>query len=236
MKRLFDLSLSAMGLLVSLPLWALIAVSIKLEDGGPVFYGQERVGKGGRRFKLWKFRSMTPHTGRQCVRQAVCNDKRITSVGRFIRARAMDEWPQLWNIFKGDMSFVGPRPLLPEEIEVHCPDQIVGLEDIPGYEARHQVSPGLTGLAQIFAPRDLPRRQKFRLDLLYIKKQSFRIDMWFIALSFWITFRGKCGQPWVRRQSVRKTRHTAPAYALNWRYSPSRLENGVVALFTYFFG
>ena len=191
-KRFFDVSLSGIGLLLSAPLWVLIAISIKLEDGGPVFYGQERVGRGGTRFKNWKFRSMTPNTGGEfAVRQAEHNDKRVTTVGRILRATAMDELPQLWNIFKGDMSFVGPRPLLPEELEVNGSGEVIPLETIPGYEARHQVIPGLTGLAQIFAPRDLPRRQKFRLDLLYIKKQCFLTDMRFIALSFWITFRGK---------------------------------------------
>jgi lipopolysaccharide/colanic/teichoic acid biosynthesis glycosyltransferase len=191
-KRLFDVSLSGLGLLFSAPLWALIALCIKLEDGGPIFFGHDRVGKGGQRFKNWKFRSMTPDKGRHStLRQAAQNDKRVTRVGRIIRATAMDELPQLWNIFKGDMSFVGPRPLMPHEIEVHGDGEVVPIEKIPGYEARHQVIPGLTGLAQIFAPRDLPRRQKFRLDLLYIKKQSFLTDIRFVALSFWITFRGK---------------------------------------------
>ena len=191
-KRLFDISLSFAGLLLSAPLWPLIAAAIKLEDGGPVFYGQERVGKGGVHFKSWKFRSMTPDPERRGeIQQATSNDKRVTAVGRLLRATAMDELPQLWNIFAGDMSFVGPRPLLPRELEVHGSGEAVALEQIPGYHARHQVTPGLTGLAQIFAPRDLPRRQKFRLDLLYIKKQSLTTDLRFIALSFWITFRGK---------------------------------------------
>jgi lipopolysaccharide/colanic/teichoic acid biosynthesis glycosyltransferase len=192
LKRVFDVSLAGLGLLLSSPLWVLIAASIKLEDGGPVFYSQERVGKDCKRFKNWKFRSMTPDSSSGGkVRQAMQNDKRITKVGGLLRTTAMDELPQLWNIFKGDMSFVGPRPLAPEEIEVHGDGTVVPLKAIPGYEARHRVTPGLTGLAQIFAPRDLPRRQKFRLDLLYIKKQSFITDMRFVALSFWITFRGK---------------------------------------------
>ena len=191
-KRLFDISLSFTGLLLSAPFWPLIAAAIKLEDSGPVFYGQERVGKDGLLFKSWKFRSMTCDPDRRDeIQQAASNDKRVTAVGRLLRATAMDELPQLWNIFAGDMSFVGPRPLLPRELEVHGSGEVVALEQIPGYHARHQVTPGLTGLAQIFAPRDLPRRQKFRLDLLYIKKQSLVTDIRFIALSFWITFRGK---------------------------------------------
>jgi lipopolysaccharide/colanic/teichoic acid biosynthesis glycosyltransferase len=191
-KRLFDIGLSFTGLLLSAPLWPLIAAAIKLEDGGPIFYGQERVGKGGVTFKSWKFRSMTADPERrEELQQAAKNDKRVTKVGGLLRATAMDELPQLWNIFTGEMSFVGPRPLMPREFEVHGSGEAIALQEIPGYQARHGITPGLTGLAQIFAPRDLPRKQKFRLDLLYIKKQSLKTDIWFIVLSFWITFRGK---------------------------------------------
>jgi lipopolysaccharide/colanic/teichoic acid biosynthesis glycosyltransferase len=191
-KRLFDLPLAALGLLASAPLWPCVALAIKLDDGGPVFYGQHRVGRGGRAFKSWKFRSMVPDSDERFgPLQARAGDSRVTRVGRVLRATALDELPQLWNIFKGDMSFVGPRALVPEEIEVHGDAALVPLEKIPGYEQRHRVRPGLTGLAQIYADRDIPRRSKFRYDLLYIKKQSFWLDLKLIALSFWITFRGK---------------------------------------------
>jgi lipopolysaccharide/colanic/teichoic acid biosynthesis glycosyltransferase len=123
--------------------------------------------------------------------QAVANDPRVTKVGRLLRASAMDELPQLVNIFKGDMSFVGPRALRPNEKEVrggHGPESIAG---IPGYDARHAVRPGLTGLAQVYLPGETPRRRKFRYDLLYIRKGSFWLDLKLVALSFWITFRGK---------------------------------------------
>jgi lipopolysaccharide/colanic/teichoic acid biosynthesis glycosyltransferase len=191
-KRLFDLSLAALGLVGSAPLWPFVALAIKLNDGGPVFYGQRRVGEGGLSFKSWKFRSMIPNSDQRFgPLQARSGDSRVTRVGRVLRATALDELPQLWNILKGDMSFVGPRALVPEEIEVNGGEELVPLEKIPGYEARHRVRPGLTGLAQVYAPRDLPRRHKFKYDLLYIKKQSFRFDLKLIALSFWITFRGK---------------------------------------------
>jgi lipopolysaccharide/colanic/teichoic acid biosynthesis glycosyltransferase len=127
--------------------------------------------------------------------QARDRDPRITRVGRLLRATAMDELPQLWNIFRGDMSFVGPRALLPEEIEVSGDGLRVPIEEIPGYEARHRVRPGLTGLAQVFAPRDIPRRHKFKLDLLYVRRQSFWLDLKLVAVSFWISFRGT----WERR-------------------------------------
>ena len=105
----------------------------------------------------------------------------------------MDELPQLWNIFRGDMSFVGPRALLPVEIETGDggSKEAVPIVQIPGYEKRTTVTPGLTGIAQIFAPRDIVRKHKFTYDLLYIKKQSFKLDLKLILLSFWITFRGK---------------------------------------------
>ena len=219
-KRAFDVLLAGLGLLGSAPLWALIALGIRLDDGGPVFYAQMRVGKGGRRFRSYKFRSMIPDADRWFgPLQAGQDDHRVTRMGCFLRATALDELPQLWNIFKGDMSFVGPRALMPAEIEVaeraskprvatvtmpgagfelRGPramfaevDEMVPLEKIPGYEERHRVRPGLTGLAQIYADRDIPRRYKFRYDLLYIKTQSFWLDLKLIALSFWITFRGK---------------------------------------------
>jgi lipopolysaccharide/colanic/teichoic acid biosynthesis glycosyltransferase len=120
MKRLFDIFLSSIGLIGSARLWIVFALAIKLEDRGPVFYRQERVGKNGRIFKALKFRSMIPdaekHTGAVWASE---NDPRVTKVGRILRATAMDELPQLLNIFKGDMSFVGPRALRPQEREVH---------------------------------------------------------------------------------------------------------------------
>jgi len=190
-KRALDIALSGAGLLLSAPLWLLVAAAIKLEDGGPVFYPQERVGLNGGVFRAMKFRSMVPDAeARTGAVQASENDPRVTRVGRLLRATAMDELPQLWNILVGDMSFVGPRPLRPGEIEVAGDGGLVPLSEIPGYDARHRVRPGLTGLAQVYAPRDIPRTSKFRLDLLYLQKASFWLDLKLIALSFWITGRG----------------------------------------------
>lgn len=208
MKRLFDVSLSAAGLILSSPLWAVIALLVKLSDLGPVFYRQERVGRGGRRFTSWKFRSMVPDSdARFGPLQAGPSDPRVTRVGRILRATAMDELPQIWSIFKGDMSFVGPRALLPAEAEVNGRGQVVPIEQIPGYERRHRVTPGLTGLAQIYADRDIPRRHKFRYDLLYIRRQSFWLDVRLILLSFWITFHGT----WERRGRKVGRRARTPA-------------------------
>jgi lipopolysaccharide/colanic/teichoic acid biosynthesis glycosyltransferase len=190
-KRAFDIALSGSGLVVSAPLWLAFAAAIKLEDGGDVFYGQERVGRDARAFRVLKFRSMVQDAeAASGPKQASTNDPRITRVGHWLRATAMDELPQLWNILRGDMSFVGPRALRPGEIEVQGDGRVERLEDVPGFERRCQVRPGLTGIAQIFAARDIPRRQKFRYDGLYLRKQGLWLDLRLIALSFWITFRG----------------------------------------------
>ena len=190
-KRIFDASLAALGLVLSSPLWLLIPIAIKLEDGGPVFFPQERVGLGGRVFAALKFRSMRPNaealTGPV---QATENDPRITRIGRVLRGTAMDELPQLLNILRGDMSFVGPRPLRPGEVDVRGDGQMMRLDEIPGYHERHGVRPGLTGLTQVYAPRDISRTGKFRLDRLYLKRASFCLDLRLILLSFWITARG----------------------------------------------
>lgn len=190
-KRTLDVALSGAGLIVSMPVWAVIAMAIKLDDGGEVFYSQPRVGEGGRIFSVFKFRSMVPDAdARGGARQASAGDPRITRVGRWLRATAMDELPQLWSIFRGDMSFVGPRALRPEEIEVDAGGARISVDSVPGFAERSAVQPGLTGIAQIYAPRDVSRRQKFRLDRLYIRRQSFLLDLKLLLVSFWITMRG----------------------------------------------
>jgi lipopolysaccharide/colanic/teichoic acid biosynthesis glycosyltransferase len=191
-KRALDVCLSGIGLLVSSPIWLLVAAIIRLEDGGAVFYRQERVGQGGRTFDALKFRSMRPDAesaGRAV--QATRNDPRVTRIGRIMRATALDELPQLWNIFVGDMSFVGPRALRPQEVETNGTGELLTIDEIPGGRERHRVKPGLTGIAQIFAPRDITRRNKFRYDRVYIRRQGFWFDVRLILLSFWITARGK---------------------------------------------
>jgi lipopolysaccharide/colanic/teichoic acid biosynthesis glycosyltransferase len=186
-----DIVLSSAGLALSLPAAVVAAAAIKVYDGGPVFYSQERVGIGGRVFQAWKFRSMRPDAEASVgAVQAAHRDPRVTPVGRVLRATAFDELPQLWNILRGDMSFVGPRALRPGEIEVGGDGREVPLAAVPGFRARCRVPPGLTGVAQIYAPRDVPRRQKFRYDRVYIRRQSFWLDVRLILLSFWITARG----------------------------------------------
>lgn len=195
-KRAFDIVLAGLGLIVSLPVWGIIAAMIKCNDGGPVFFYDQRVGRGGEVFPVLKFRTMVPDADQRFgPRQATVEDVRITRVGKLLRATALDELPQLWNILRGDMSFVGPRALRVGEILTRGDGEIVVLDSIAGYERRHRVAPGLTGLAQIYADRDIPPRQKFRYDVLYMQRQSLWLDVRLILLSFWITFRGG----WERR-------------------------------------
>jgi lipopolysaccharide/colanic/teichoic acid biosynthesis glycosyltransferase len=191
MKRIFDICLAAAGLIVSVPLWAVIALAVKIEDGGPVFFLQDRVGRHGRTFRALKFRSMVRDAEqRSGAVQATENDPRVTRTGRILRATAFDELPQLINILIGDMSFVGPRPLRPGEVDTTSA-HFVPLDAIPGYGERHQVRPGLTGLAQVHAPRDVPRDEKFRYDIEYVRSRTPWLDLQLILLSFWISLRGR---------------------------------------------
>ena len=191
-KRLFDIVVAAAGLIVFAPAAALIAAAIKIEDGGPVFFTQQRVGKDCRVFAAFKFRSMIVDAERRTgAVQATADDPRVTRVGRLLRATAFDELPQLWNILRGEMSVVGPRPLRPDEADTTADGVMLPLRSIRGYESRHRVRPGLTGLAQVYAPRDLPRTGKFRYDLFYISRAGICLDVRLIATSFWITLRGK---------------------------------------------
>lgn len=191
-KRAFDILLSSAGLVLSSPGWAFLSILVFLEDGGPVFYCQERIGRKGRIFKAYKFRSMIPEAEKDTGPvQAEEGDVRVTRIGRLMRGTAMDELPQLLNILKGDMSFVGPRALRPAEKEVRGNPSALAIEAIPGYAERAAVKPGLTGLAQVFLPGEAPRRLKFKYDVLYIRRMSPALDFKLIFLSFWITFRGK---------------------------------------------
>jgi lipopolysaccharide/colanic/teichoic acid biosynthesis glycosyltransferase len=186
------MGLAGLGLLFSAPLWAIASLAIKLEDGGPVFFRQERWGRGKRPIRVYKFRTMVPNAKPDGVTvQATADDPRITLVGKILRATAFDEIPQLLNIWNGEMSFVGPRALPMNERQRREHSEEIPDAQIPGFEERLRVKPGLTGIAQSWAQRDIPRRQKFKYDLLYLKKQSLWFDLKLIVLSFWITIRGK---------------------------------------------
>lgn len=173
-RELTHRGLGLIGLVLSLPIALLTAILIKLESKGAVFYRQERVGKNGKIIKVIKFRSMRTDAEKDGVPiWATAGDDRVTRIGKIIRKIRIDEIPQFWNIIKGEMSFVGPRPERP-----HFVAQLA--EEIPFYEHRHLVAPGLTGWAQIKYPYGASvadARQKLQYDLYYIKNQSLALDL-----------------------------------------------------------
>ena len=166
--------LGLIGLIISLPIAIIAAILIKLDSKGPIFYKQERVGKNGKTFEVIKFRSMkTDAEADGKPIWAVADDDRVTRIGRIFRKIRVDEIPQFWNIIKGEMLFVGPRPERP-----HFVAQLA--EEVQFYEHRHLVAPGLTGWAQIKYPYGASvedSRQKLQYDLFYIKNQSLPLDM-----------------------------------------------------------
>lgn len=173
-KGIMDFVLSLLGLLISLPIMALIPLAIKLDSSGPVFYQQKRVGKHGKPFMLLKFRSMKEdaeeETGPVWAQE---KDKRVTRIGRIIRKLRLDEIPQMINILRGEMSFAGPRPE-----RLHFVEQLK--DEIPFYDKRHMVKPGITGWAQIEYPYGASKKEaleKLEYDLFYIKNMSPFLDL-----------------------------------------------------------
>ena len=188
LKRMLDLSLSMIGFLLAAPLMAITALAIRLDSPGPVLYSQERVGENGRVFTVYKFRSM--RNDAECGGQAIWardKDDRITRVGRVIRATRLDELPQLWNVMRGDMSFVGPRPERPFFVE-----QLAG--EIPFYVQRHSVKPGVTGWAQVkyrYGSSIEDAMEKLRYDLYYVKHMSVIFDLTIVLDTVKVVLFGK---------------------------------------------
>lgn len=176
-KRVLDLALAVPLLVLVTPVMLLVAVAIKLTSPGPVFYRQERVGLGGKEFVLYKFRTMVvdaeKHTGPVL---ASANDPRITPIGEFLRATRLDELPQLFNVIRGEMSLVGPRPERPYFVEQFC-------RESPEYVLRHLVPPGLTGLAQVMGKYCTSVQDKLRFDLYYVRHYSVWLDLKIVLLT-----------------------------------------------------
>ena len=180
-KRIMDLLLSFAGLILLSPVLLATALAIKLEDNGPVFFKQKRCTKDARVFEILKFRSMVVDAEKYGVIPCGVKDPRITRVGRLIRATRIDELPQLINILRGEMSFVGPRPERVEHVEQY-------MKDVPEFAYRMRVKGGLTGYAQIFGKYNTSAYDKLRLDLMYIENQSFLLDLKLIMLTFRTVF------------------------------------------------
>ena len=177
-KRFFDILASLIGLIILSPVFLIVAIAIKVDDGGPIFYNQERIGKNGKEFKMYKFRSMKVNADQELEKLIHKNevdgamfkmkdDPRITRVGKFIRKTSIDEFPQLLNVLLGQMSIVGPRPPLPREVKMYT-----------DYDwQRLYVRPGCTGLWQVTVRNSVGFHEMVNIDLEYIQKRGFWLDI-----------------------------------------------------------
>lgn len=183
-QRLLDILVSLVGLVIGIPIIAIFGILIKLEDNGPITYKQERLGKSGKKFYIYKLRSMRTDAEKFGAQWAEKDDPRITKVGKFIRKTRIDEIPQLFNILKGDMSIIGPRPERPSfTVQFN--------EEIPGFVNRLAIKPGLTGWAQVNGGYDITPEEKLKADIYYIKNRSFLMDMNILFKTIKVVFTGE---------------------------------------------
>jgi sugar transferase EpsL len=176
-KRLFDLILSILALILLSPVLGLVSLLVRLKLGSPILFRQERPGLGGRPFTCYKFRTMTNTRDPQ---GNLCSDcDRLTFFGRLLRSTSLDELPELFNVLKGDISLVGPRPLLMQYLDRYSPEQM----------RRHEVKPGITGWAQVNGRNALTWEEKFKLDIWYVDHQSLWLDLKIIVLTIWKTLK-----------------------------------------------
>ena len=171
-KRIFDLALTSAGLVILSPVLLLLAVWVRLAHGSPVLFTQVRPGHFGRPFKIYKFRSMTDE--RDAQGNLLPDAERLTTLGHFLRASSLDELPETFNVLRGEMSLVGPRPLLMQYLTRYTPEQA----------RRHAVLPGITGWAQVNGRNALTWEDKFRLDVWYVENWSFWLDLRILGMTF----------------------------------------------------
>lgn len=170
-KRFFDICVALIGLVLALPLLAVLALAIRVRLGGPVFFKQERPGKNGKPFRMVKFRTMLHLNDGEG--NPLPDDQRMTKLGKLLRATSLDELPELWNVLKGDMSLVGPRPLLMDYLPLYSAEQF----------RRHEVRPGITGWAQVNGRNTLSWEERFKMDVWYVDNQSFWLDLKILILT-----------------------------------------------------
>lgn len=176
-KRCLDIMGSAAGLLLLSPIILIIAMLVRLRLGSPILFTQERPGRDNRIFRMMKFRTMTDARGPDG--KLLVDAERLTPFGRWLRSTSLDELPELWNVLRGDMSLVGPRPLLVQYLPLYSPEQA----------RRHETKPGLTGWAQINGRNALSWDQKFAFDVWYVTNQSLMLDLRILWLTFWRVLR-----------------------------------------------
>ena len=180
-KRLLDIVISVIAIIITSPIMLVCAIAIKLDDGGPILFKQNRITFNGKIFNVLKFRSMVVDADKDGAKKAVSDDDRITRVGRVIRACRMDELPQLFNIMRGDMSLVGPRPERIENVYEYS-------KKYPEFELRHRVKAGLTGFAQLYGKYNTSPEDKLNMDLIYVETYSLLLDLKLLILTIKILF------------------------------------------------
>ena len=173
MKRIFEILASLLGLTLLLPMLAFVSITVRLRLGSPVLFCQTRPGLRGKLFMLRKFRTMRiPRAGEDLLST---DSVRLTRLGRFLRSTSLDELPTLWNVLRGEMALVGPRPLLPEYLPLYTPHQM----------RRHEVKPGITGWAQVNGRNAISWEEKFELDVWYVDHRSFWLDLKILWMTVW---------------------------------------------------
>lgn len=176
MKRLFDLTISFLLFVSLFPIFVVIALIVRVKLGSPIIFKQERPGLYGQLFLLYKFRTMTDK--KDTTGQLLPDALRLTPLGRFLRKYSLDEYPQLWNVIRGDLSLVGPRPLLVEYLPLYTKEQAL----------RHEVKPGITGWAQVNGRNSLSWEEKFKLDVWYVRNHSIYLDIKILFLTVYKVF------------------------------------------------
>jgi len=176
-KRAFDITVAAAALLVASPLLPLVAIAVRVNLGSAVLFRQQRPGLHGRPFTMVKFRTMRDAIGRDG--RPLPDADRLTTFGKLLRSTSLDELPELWNVLRGEMSLVGPRPLLMEYLDRYTPEQ----------SRRHDVRPGVTGWAQVHGRNALSWEERFRLDVWYVEHRSLRLDLHILLRTITIVFR-----------------------------------------------
>jgi sugar transferase EpsL len=204
-KRAFDVSVAIVAVIITAPVQIAAAVAVRRNMGSPVLFRQDRPGLGGAPFTLLKFRTMSQSSSAD--KSVESDAERLTRLGRFLRSSSIDELPELWNVVRGDMSLVGPRPLLMEYLPRYTPEQA----------RRHEVRPGITGWAQVNGRNSVSWEEKFALDVWYVEHVSLALDVRILCRTVWAV---------VARKGISAAGHaTAPEFAsgsLNQRESPTR--------------
>ncbi|MDZ4178661.1 MAG: sugar transferase [Coriobacteriia bacterium] len=177
MKRTFDIAVSGVALLLLSPVLFMVMLLVRTKLGSPVLFAQQRPGLGGRVFRIYKFRTMTDARGADG--ELLSDSERLTRFGALLRSTSLDELPELWNVLKGDMSLVGPRPLLVEYLDRYTPEQA----------RRHEVRPGITGWAQVNGRNALSWEDRFELDVWYVENRSLLLDVKILAMTVWTVLR-----------------------------------------------